>query len=139
LFVARMITPLIAAYFLRSHGAQPHAAFKWMDLYLKVLNWSLDTTKAHALLAKLPRPSRRFGYYALGALLLIPALAGFLGGTGAAMALLGKLGWNGAIVFVIALLIGSGIAYGIARLTGFLIQQFAGDSFAEWYRIVAAR
>src|SRR5690348_18407669 len=26
LLVARMITPLIAAYFLRSHGKQPHAA-----------------------------------------------------------------------------------------------------------------
>ena len=48
LLVARMITPLIAAYFLRSHGAQPHAAWKWMDVYLKMLNWSLDTTKAHA-------------------------------------------------------------------------------------------
>src|SRR5690242_10474607 len=48
LLVARMITPLIAAYFLRSHGAQPHAAWKWMDVYLKVLNWSLDTSKAHA-------------------------------------------------------------------------------------------
>ena len=52
LFVARMITPLIAAYFLRSHGVQPHAAWKWMDVYLKVLNWSLDTTKAHALLER---------------------------------------------------------------------------------------
>src|SRR6476620_8886970 len=48
LFVARMITPLIAAYFLRSKGVQPHAAWKWMDVYLKVLNWSLNTTKAHA-------------------------------------------------------------------------------------------
>ncbi|MGN6155986.1 MAG: efflux RND transporter permease subunit [Sphingomicrobium sp.] len=48
LLVARMITPLVAAYFLRSHGVQPHAAFKWMDVYLKTLNWSLDTTKAHA-------------------------------------------------------------------------------------------
>src|SRR6476661_1301980 len=48
LLVARMITPLIAAYFLRSHGAQPHAAWKWMDVYLKVLKWSLNTTKAHA-------------------------------------------------------------------------------------------
>jgi len=48
LLVARMITPLIAAYFLRSHGQQPHAAFKWMDLYLRVLNWSLNTDKAHA-------------------------------------------------------------------------------------------
>src|SRR3954451_5179877 len=48
LLVARMITPLIAAYFLRSHGVQPHANFKWMDLYLKILNWSLNTAKAHA-------------------------------------------------------------------------------------------
>jgi multidrug efflux pump subunit AcrB len=48
LLVARMVTPLIAAYFLRSHGAQPHAAWRWMDLYLKALNWSLDTSKAVA-------------------------------------------------------------------------------------------
>src|SRR5205807_9766282 len=55
LLVARMITPLIAAYFLRSHGKQPHAAFKWMDLYLKVLKWSLDTSKAVARRARVPR------------------------------------------------------------------------------------
>jgi len=48
LLVARMITPLIAAYFLRSHGKQPHAAWKWMDYYLNTLNWSLNTEKAHA-------------------------------------------------------------------------------------------
>jgi multidrug efflux pump subunit AcrB len=41
LFVARMITPLIAAYFLRSKGNQPHAAWKWMDKYLQILNWTL--------------------------------------------------------------------------------------------------
>src|SRR6185437_7215962 len=34
--------------FLRSHGQQPHAAWKWMDWYLKILNWSLDTSKAVA-------------------------------------------------------------------------------------------
>ena len=33
LLVARMVTPLVAAYFLRSHGAQPHAAWK-CDGYL---------------------------------------------------------------------------------------------------------
>ena len=65
LFVARMITPLISAYFLRSHGQQPHAAWKWMDIYLNVLNWSLDTSKTHALLERLPKAPRRFGYYAI--------------------------------------------------------------------------
>jgi multidrug efflux pump subunit AcrB len=54
LLVARMITPLVAAYFLRSHGVQPHANFKWMDLYLKILNWSLNTAKAHAYRARNP-------------------------------------------------------------------------------------
>src|SRR5436305_3854806 len=48
LLVARMITPLLAAYFLRSHGAQPHAAWQWMDMYLNTLKWSLNTDKAHA-------------------------------------------------------------------------------------------
>ena len=65
LFVARMITPLIAAYFLRSHGTQPHAAWKWMDVYLKVLNWSLDTSKAHARRAKVQKAETRVPYYAV--------------------------------------------------------------------------
>jgi multidrug efflux pump subunit AcrB len=54
LLVARMITPLIAAYFLRSHGQQPHADFRWMHAYLRVLRWSLDTSKAQAY--RLSRP-----------------------------------------------------------------------------------
>jgi len=41
LLVARMITPLMAAYFLRSHGVQPHAAGRGMQTYLRVLNWTL--------------------------------------------------------------------------------------------------
>src|SRR3982750_1264967 len=89
LFVARMITPLIAAYFLRSHGQQPHANWKWMDLYLKVLNWSLDTTKAHALLDRLPKPAGKFSYYAINTLLLLLVIAAFGAGTGGAMMGLG--------------------------------------------------
>src|SRR5579884_3721451 len=121
LLVARMITPLVAAYFLRSHGQQPHAAWKWMDMYLKVLNWSLDTSKTHALLERLPKPQLKLGYYALGALLLLPVLAAFAGGTGFAMAMLAKLSWNGAITFVIALLVGGAAAYGAAKGIGFLV------------------
>jgi multidrug efflux pump subunit AcrB len=138
LFVARMITPLISAYFLRSRGVQPHAAWKWMDLYLKVLNWSLDTTKAHALLAKLPKPSRKFRYYAMTFVLLLPVFAAFLAGTAAPMMLLGKLGLPGAIGFGIAVLIGAAAAYFAAKLIAILIQQFGGD-FPEWHGIVVAR
>ena len=41
LLVARMITPLMAAYFLRAHGEQAHAEGPTMRKYLNVLRWTL--------------------------------------------------------------------------------------------------
>jgi multidrug efflux pump subunit AcrB len=139
LFVARMITPLIAAYFLRSHGVQPHANWKWMDLYLKVLNWSLDTTRAHALLDRLPRIPRRFGYWALATLLTLAVVAVFLAGTGGLTMALGKVGVPGAIGFAIAVIVATGLAYGAARLIAFVVQQVGSGEFADWHGIMVAR
>ena len=48
LLVARMITPLIAAYFLKSQGIQPHASGPWMVRYLNGLRWTIDSSKARA-------------------------------------------------------------------------------------------
>ncbi len=39
--VARMITPMIAAYFLKAQGEASHGEGKLMDTYIKVLRWSL--------------------------------------------------------------------------------------------------
>jgi multidrug efflux pump subunit AcrB len=139
LFVARMITPLIAAYFLRSHGQQPHAAWKWMDLYLKVLNWSLDTTKAHALLSRLPKPPRRFGYWAINVLLLLLVLVAFAAGTGGSMKIMGPAGWNGAVTLVLGLGFGTLAAYGAGKLISFLVQLIGSARFAEWHALVEAR
>jgi len=138
LLVARMITPLIAAYFLRSHGKQPHAAWKWMDIYLKVLNWSLDTTKAHALLDRLPRIPRRFGYYTILAILLLVIGIAFFVGMQLGMRLFGMLGWNGAITGVLALVVGGALAYGVTKLISFVV-RLIGGSFGDWYDLVAAR
>ncbi len=41
LLVARLITPLIAAYFLKPHGEQPHGAGRLMKNYLKFLEWTI--------------------------------------------------------------------------------------------------
>src|SRR5690348_752801 len=138
LLVARMITPLIAAYFLRSHGKQPHAAWKWMDVYLNVLNWSLDTTKAHALLDRLPKIPRRFGYYGILVFLLLIVGAGFLVGTGMGMKLFAKLGWNGAIIFVLALVLGCAVGYAVTKLISLIVRTIGGQ-FGDWYDLVAAR
>ncbi|MFL6747816.1 MAG: efflux RND transporter permease subunit [Sphingomicrobium sp.] len=147
LFVARMITPLVAAYFLRSHGQQPHAAWKWMDGYLKILTWSLDSSKTDILLAKLPRPARKFGYYALGALFLLIVIAAFFAGTAAGMKLLGLVDGAitlfdvpGAITFVLALVIGGGgVAYGVGKLIGFAVRLVGSRGFAEWHVNMASR
>jgi multidrug efflux pump subunit AcrB len=139
LLVARMITPLIAAFFLRSHGTQPHANWKWMDVYLKVLNWSLDTSKAHALLARLPKIPRRPGYYMIGILLLLVVIAAFLAGTQASMMGIGQLGLlPGAVTFVLAVHIGAAVAYGAGKALGWLVRRIGGG-FGEWHSIMAAR
>ncbi len=41
LLVARLITPLMAAYFLRAHGHAKHSEGPIMDRYLAVLRWTL--------------------------------------------------------------------------------------------------
>ena len=48
LAVARMITPLMAAYFLSSKGTGSHGEGVWMDRYLRLLAWTLDTGKMEA-------------------------------------------------------------------------------------------
>src|SRR6476661_6720397 len=86
LLVARMITPLIAAYFLR------------------ILNWSLDTSKAHARLAALPRSGAKIWYYFLAAVPVLLILLAFVIGVGMLMKIIGMTGMPGAISFVIALI-----------------------------------
>ena len=139
LLVARMITPLIAAYFLRSHGKQPHAAWRWMDVYLNILNWSLDTTRTHALLDRLPKPGRHWGYYAIGALLLLVVAAAFLAGTGGVLGMLTKAGWGGAISLIPAVIMGCVISYAVAKLIGLLVRLIGSGSFVEWHQALAAR
>ncbi len=71
LLVARLITPLLAAYFQRPHAAQPDAPDSWMlQRYLRLLAWSLDHRKTTALTA--------LGIFA-GSLALVPLLpSGFI-------------------------------------------------------------
>jgi multidrug efflux pump subunit AcrB len=140
LLVARMVTPLIAAYFLRSHGAQPHAAWKWMDIYLKVLNWSLDTTKAVARRAKVARVDLRIPYLAaplgIAAVLALVNVATMVmkaapdARPGAVMlffAFVGTLIGAAIVAFVLTIL--AGLVIGWAR-------GFERSQFAAWSRSI---
>jgi multidrug efflux pump subunit AcrB len=52
LAVARMITPMIAAYFLKSAGPEAHGEGRMMDIYMNVLRWTLDPGKSMAIRAR---------------------------------------------------------------------------------------
>ena len=58
LLVARMITPMVAAYFLKAKGHASHGEGPTMDRYMRILRWSLDTSSARSYRARHPR--RRF-------------------------------------------------------------------------------
>ncbi len=65
LLVARMITPLMAAYFLRAHGEQAHAEGPTMGKYLRLLRWSLDTSNWQARRARIADVPARVWYFAV--------------------------------------------------------------------------
>jgi multidrug efflux pump subunit AcrB len=58
LAVARLITPMVAAYFLKAHGQESHGEGWLMDVYMRVLHWSLDERAAHAHRARGGRAPR---------------------------------------------------------------------------------
>jgi len=61
LAVARLITPMIAAYFLKAHGVAEHGGGRGMDFYMRVLRWSLDQRGADV---RRKSPSRRTRLFA---------------------------------------------------------------------------
>ncbi|KEO85891.1 transporter [Erythrobacter sp. JL475] len=73
LAVARMITPLMAAYFLSAKGAGAHGEGPLMDRYMQVLSWTLDTGKLRARRAGVDAPVAR-SRYTLSLLLIVLTL-----------------------------------------------------------------
>ena len=52
LAVARLITPMIAAYFLKAHGHAEHGGGRMMEFYQRVLLWTIDEGGAPRARAK---------------------------------------------------------------------------------------
>lgn len=82
LAVARMITPLMAAYFLSAKGHAEHGEGPIMDRYLRVLEWTLDTSTMQKMREGIEGPRSRTLYVAglfLASmfLLIVPAFVVF--------------------------------------------------------------
>lgn len=63
LAVARLVTPMLAAFFLKSHGQAEHGEGAWVYQYMKVLRWSLGN---------------RWKTMGIGALALVATVASYI-------------------------------------------------------------
>ena len=126
LLVARMITPLMAAYFLRAKGVQPHAAGWAMFKYLDILKWSIDSSKAVAIRAALPRVSNKFVYAGLGVLVVVLLIAAFGIAAFAVLKALGGFGWP-VITAFLAIVAGTFAAVAVGKLIGRIASARGGN------------
>lgn len=102
LAVARMITPLMAAYFLSAKGHADHGGGKWMERYLKVLEWTLSTQTMQRLRSSVEAPRSRWLYtlalvLASLFLLIVPAFVAF-----ALWGIVGDVGVHGQIAELVS-------------------------------------
>lgn len=143
LAVARMITPMVAAYFLKAHGEEEHGTGPWMDRYLNLLRWSLDQREAKALRAALPPTPARWWYYPVWIVALLLVLAAFGAGAVLPAQAIGKIealrdvipGWVSAFVGV-----GVGLVAAWLLYRALLAISGAGPrGLANWYRFMHLR
>jgi multidrug efflux pump subunit AcrB len=137
LAVARMITPMIAAYFLHAKGHASHGEGRAMDRYMDVLRWSLDNGKAKAMRAALAPAQSRWWYYPIWLIATLLVIASYFVTVGATMqgiAAIPKMGeavpsW---VAMVLGLALGFVTAWLVYRLCH-LLTRLLGRGFTAWY------
>ncbi len=121
LAVARMITPMVAAYFLKSSGPAEHGGGKWMDRYETLLHFSLDDRRAKEMRAQIDRVAPAVVYYTLPALAaVLTMLAPFLMNAAPEVGELAKGPGVGTVLA--AMILGAPIMFALV----FLLQSLIG-------------
>jgi multidrug efflux pump subunit AcrB len=75
LAVARMITPMMAAYFMQAKGHAEHGGGRMMDRYMRILHWSLDRGKLHARREGMTGPRFRWLYVPVFIVIIVAMIA----------------------------------------------------------------
>ena len=146
LAVARMITPMIAAYFLKAKGHEEHGEGVWMDRYMRLLHWVLDRSQADRIRETLVPAKVAWWQYLIGFVLFTSIFAAFVGVASATGFTINGLlvalipsDFLRAILSLVAGIIAGGFA---ARLLAELIKWVVGwfgGRFALWYAYRSGR
>ncbi len=159
LAVARMITPMLAAYFLKAKGEAAHGEGPMMDRYMNVLRWSLDRGKMFAAREGLEGPRHRWLYVLSLLFVVLGALGISAAATFTASDMIQQLGLPdlitggdpnagaflnflatlvGLVQLALALAIGFIAALIFFRVIGFIVRRF-GDHMAQAWQYLYAR
>ncbi|MGB3165794.1 MAG: efflux RND transporter permease subunit, partial [Alteraurantiacibacter sp.] len=144
LAVARLITPMAAAYFLKAKGHATHGEGPMMDRYMRVLRWSLDTAAFRRMRERIGFTPTRWYFHAIalfiGLVLLVVLPA--LGGDPAAAEGEGEGGLPGIGTWLTMALPAWIVGIGIVFILGMIVGRFTGYEANEWTarsRFIAAR
>ena len=138
LFVARMITPMIAAYFLKAHGEASHGEGWLMDRYMGVLRWSLDSSKAKAMRGGLEPARLRPGYWFVELIFVLLVFAAFMGALVGVPMAAGPLELPAIIPMLVGFVVAIGAAFVAVKVLGLLI-GLAGGGVARYHEYFAGR
>ena len=145
LAVARLITPMVAAYFLKAHGEAEHGEGRAMDLYMKVLTWTLDSSEAKRRKAELVKPTFHLWFVPVAIVVMLAILiAGTIGSYflfQAVNAGLTAIGFAERWAFFFAAVIAPVVVPVAAVFLGRAARGVLGaiGSFGTWYRYFSDR
>ena len=138
LLVARMITPMLAAYFLKAHGHASHGEGRAMDLYIKVLGWTLESKHGRAIRSRLQPVRTSFASRLIFVLMTIATIVLFGWTASFAWSYLGEAGVPALLTLIAALIAGGVIAFAFATLGSWLLRKIPG-SFGQAYAWLSGR
>ncbi len=138
LAVARLITPMAAAYFLKSHGHASHGEGRLMDWYMATLRWSLESDRAKAMRAAIA-PVRgtvglKFLAFLVGLLAVVGALVGMFVPFGFGISWAIVLVPAMALGFVLGMLLGAVAGLLVSALIWLLVTLASKAQFGDFFR-----
>jgi len=137
LAVARLITPMVAAYFLKAHGHAEHGGGRAMDAYMRVLAWTLDTREYRRRKAALQKAPRSFWYFIPAVALMLVIAAAAIAAAMFAFQGLSAIG----LPFILSAMIApvAGVAGGVVVAKVLRIIVGSLGRFGDWWRYVCNR
>ena len=144
LAVARMITPMVAAYFLKAKGIAEHGEGPMMDRYMRVLRWSLDTTAFSRMRQRIGHVPTHWSFQAIAMAIGLAIFAFLLSPQGLleTLGFVGGFGWGSLLALIFIPLVAYVVGGALLLLVGMVVGLFIGydrTHFTARARFLAAR